>query len=252
MANPPRYTSDYPIFSVTVDIVVLTIKDGRLCVVTIERGPEPEQYAGMLVLPGGFVHIKEDLIDAAVREFREEAGLRVSPNELLQVGAYGHPDRDPRQRVVSVAYAGLIANLDEPHGGSDAVSAQLSPVAPLLKGRPKLAFDHRLILKHAVDRVRRHIEETPAATRFCPSTFTLGELREVYEAVWGMELDAANFRKRVLKTEGFVVPTGEKRLPKEGVGRLAETYRRGPNADLELNPPLRRPYTYFHKDFTAE
>lgn len=250
MAKQPAYTSEFPIFAVTVDIVVLTIQDGELHVVAIERGDDPKQFAGMLALPGGFVRIDEDLVDAAVRELHEEAALTVTPGQLLQVGAYGKPGRDPRQRVVSVAYAGLIADLPEPQGGSDARRALLHAAAPFLKGRTKLAFDHRSILSDAVDRVRRLIEETPAATRFCPPTFTLGELREVYEAVWGVDLDPANFRKRVLKTEGFVVPTGSKRLPKGDIGRLAETYRRGPAK--ELNPPLRQPHTYFHADVAAQ
>lgn len=244
MAPEPRYSSPYPIIDVTVDIIVLTIKHGRLSAVVIKRGDDPKQFEGMLALPGGFVHFDEDLVDAAIREFREEVNLEVSATDLIQVGAYGHPNRDPRKRVVSIAFAALIADLPEPRGGSDAVDAEIRAVRPMLEGKVKLAFDHRQILTDAVARVRRLIEETPAATQFCPEAFTLGELRQVFEAVWDTELDAANFRKRVLKTEGFVIPTGDKRLPKGDLGRLAETYRRG-NAK-ELNPPLRQPHTYFH------
>lgn len=249
MVAEPYDPRDFPPFAVTVDIVILTVRDRRLQVVAIRRGKPP--FLGRLALPGGFVQPHENLVQAAVRELHEEAGLEVHPDDLLQVGAYGDPERDPRMRVVSVAYAALVADLPEPQGGSDAASAALHDVMPLLgladaapSNEKALAFDHRLILGDAVQRVRRLIEETPAATRFCPSTFTLGELREVYEVVWGTPLDPANFRKRVLKTEGFVVATGEKRLPKGDLGRLAETYRRGPANGLI--PPLRQPHTYFH------
>jgi len=237
--------ADFPPFAVTVDVVVLTVTPEGLGTVLIRRGKAP--YAGAYALPGGFVLPDEDLADAAARELREETGVRLRPAELHQIGAFGAPDRDPRMRVVSVAYMAAVPDLPTPRGGSDAASAELCTLDP---GRPSrrylnLAFDHHEILDAAVRHLARLVEETPEATRFCPRTFTLADLRHVYEAIWGTELDPANFRKRVLRSEGFVEPVGEKRLPSPGLGRLAETYRRGPAR--ELVPPLRRPGTYFHE-----
>ena len=242
MAEAPYDARKFPPFAVTVDVIILTITRHGLSAVMIRRGSEP--FEGALAIPGGFVKPDEDLDDAAVREFGEETGLQLRRSDLIQIGAYGAPDRDPRMRVVSVAYVALVADLPEPKGGSDAASAEIRAVKPMLERRVKLAFDHHRILSDAVDRIRNLVEHTPAATRFCPPAFTLADLRQVYEAVWDVSLDPANFRKRVLKTKDFVQPTGLKRLPKGDLGRLAETFERGPAR--ELTPPLRRPGTYFH------
>ena len=232
---------DFPPFAVTVDVVVLTVTPNGLGTVLIRRAKEP--FAGAYALPGGFVLPDEDLPDAAARELREETGLRLRPSELHQIGAFGAPGRDPRMRVVSVAYMAAVPDLPTPRGGSDAASAELVRLDPSRPARRtlELAFDHHEILDAAVARLVRLVEETPEATRFCARTFTLAQLRHVYESVWGVLLDAANFRKRVLRTEGFVEPVGEKRLPEQGIGRLAETYRRG--GARELIPPLRQPGT---------
>ena len=113
-----RYVSDYPPFSVTVDLVVLTIREGRLTVLLVERGGEP--FRGRLALPGGFVHVDEDLRDAAHRELKEEAGVGRRHVVLEQLATYGTPDRDPRGRVVTVAWLALGADLPEPRAGTDA------------------------------------------------------------------------------------------------------------------------------------
>ena len=253
MPPEPHDPRDFPPFAVTVDIAIFTLINNELGVVLIERGGPP--FRGALALPGGFVKPEEDLLEAAVRELEEETALAIDPADLVQVGAYGAPNRDPRQRVVSIAFAALVANLDKPAGGSDAASAAVYPVHQVLARnaqaleRPNpehlLAFDHGQILSDALRVVSQLIERTPLATHFCAPTFTLSELRQVYEAVWNEKLDAANFRKRILKADGFLVPTGDKRLPKGDRGRLAETYVCG-NVK-EISPPLRKPGTYFHE-----
>ena len=253
MPPEPHNPRDFPPFAVTVDIAIFTLVHNELGAVLIRRGAPP--FLGALALPGGFVKPDEDLLQAAVRELQEETALSVDSADLVQVGAYGAPQRDPRQRVVSVAFAALVANLDTPAGGSDAATADVYPVHDVLarnaealaKPNPEhlLAFDHGQILTDALRVVTQLIEHTPLATQFCSPTFTLSELRQVYEVVWNEKLDAANFRKRILKAEGFLVPTGDKRLPKGERGRLAETYVCG-NVK-EISPPLRKPGTYFHE-----
>jgi len=253
MTDPSNDEANRPKFTVTVDIAIFTVVDHQLNAVLIHRGVPP--FLGALALPGGRVEPDEDLLAAAVRELQEETALVIDPADLIQVGAYGAPRRDPRERVVSIAFAALVANLDKPTGGSDAATAAVYPVYEVLARNARaleqpnrehlLAFDHGQILDDALKVVTQLIEHTPLATHFCSPTFTLSELRQVYEAVWNEKLDAANFRKRILKAEGFLVPTGNKRLPKGERGRLAETYVCG-NVK-EISPPLRKPGTYFHE-----
>jgi 8-oxo-dGTP diphosphatase len=221
-------------FAVTVDLVVLTIRDDELCVLAIRRGAPP--YRGRWALPGGFVHEDEDLADAARRELVEETGLADLPVHLEQLQTYGAPGRDPRQRVVSVAYLALAAGLPEPAAGTDAAEARWVPVAELLGGSRRLAFDHDRILADGLERARAKLEYSPLATAFCPDEFTVGELRRVYEAVWGTELDPRNFHRKVTGTPGFLRSTG-RRTTRQG-GRPAELYRRG-TTEL-LSPPITR------------
>ncbi|MHA5051607.1 NUDIX hydrolase [Streptomyces sp. SD15] len=221
-------------FAVTVDLAVLTIRAGELQVLLIERGQEP--YAGRWALPGGFVLPDESAETAARRELAEETGLSdVSGLHLEQLRTYSEPDRDPRMRVVSVAFAALLPDPPEPRGGGDAAQARWLPYpAP-----GPLAFDHARILTDAHDRVGAKLEYTCLATSFCPPEFTLGELRQVYETVWGTPLDRPNFRRKVLATPGFVeqVP-GAARLT-GGRGKPAALYRAG--GATALHPPLLRP-----------
>jgi 8-oxo-dGTP diphosphatase len=228
---------------VAADVAVLTLVDGELSAVLVTRGKAP--FLGAYALPGGFVHDDEDLVDAAVRELSEETDLHLAPDDLVQIGAYGAPERDPREdrRVVSICFVALVADLPPPAAGTDASGVAVVAVDRLLDGTHPLAFDHRQLLTDAVERVRTLIEETPAALRFCPGEFTIPELLAVYEAVWGMPLHRGNFRHRVTHTPGFVEPTGRKRAPASGVGRLAELYRAGPAE--RLHPAIRRPGTYF-------
>lgn len=239
----PYDPSAFPPFAVTVDLVVLTVRQHALCALTVRRGEPP--YQGHWALPGGFVRHDEDLGRAAARELAEETGLRAqSGAHLEQLATYGDPDRDPRMRVVSVAHLVLAPDLPAPRAGGDARSARWTPVGELLKdgardpaeGSP-LAFDHARILADGVERARSKIEYSSLATAFCPPEFTVGELRRVYEAVWGVALDPRNFHRKVTGTPGFLVPTGGT-TTRQG-GRPAQLFRAG-GAAL-LNPPMLRP-----------
>jgi 8-oxo-dGTP diphosphatase len=234
----PYNPGDYPSVAVTVDIVLLTIHQDALAALLIRRGGEP--FEGSYALPGGFIQPGEDLAEAAARELAEETG--VNDVHLEQLGSYGAPERDPRMRVVSVAYLALTPDPPAVAGGSDAASAEWSPVATFLDAslpdRPSLlAFDHQQILRDGVERARSKLEYTALATAFCPDEFTVAELRRVYEIVWGVELDARNFHRKITGTLGFLEPTD--RMTSRGGGRPAQLYRRGPTSTL--NPPLLRP-----------
>jgi 8-oxo-dGTP diphosphatase len=217
--------------SLAVDLAILTVRRNLLHVLVIERGNEP--YRGQAALPGGFLRPGEDLRPAAERELDEETGLRGSALHLEQLATYGAPGRDPRGRVVSVAYLAIAPDLPIPNAGSDAQSARWAPVAQV---RGTLAFDHEMILSDAVERARARLEFTTLATAFCGQTFTIGDLRNVYEVVWDMSLDPRNFSRKVIHSAGFVRPTGTKRVPE--TGRPAALYRRGPARTL--HPPILR------------
>ncbi|UQU66939.1 NUDIX hydrolase [Couchioplanes caeruleus] len=228
----------FPAVAVTVDVVALTIRDGRLHVLLVERGAHP--FAGCRALPGGFVR-DETLDAAALRELGEETGLR--PGEgaldrvhLEQLRSYGDPGRDPRMRVVSVAYLAFAPSLPDPRAGSDAAGAFWVPVDEVAE----LAFDHAAILADGLDRARAKLEYTPLATAFVGPEFTIAELRAVYAAVWGEELHAGNFHRKVLSVPGFVESTGET-APRAGErgGPKPRLYRAG-DARL-LHPALLRP-----------
>ncbi len=221
-------------FAVTVDLVVFTIRDDELCALAVRRGVSP--YRGRLALPGGFVLEDEGLLEAARRELAEETGLDDRRMHLEQLATYGAPRRDPRMRVVSVAYLAFAAELPEPSAGTDATEASWRPLADLLAGAGRLAFDHGQILADGLERARAKLEYSPLATVFCRSEFTVAELRHVYEVVWGAALDPRNFHRKVTGSPGFLVPTG-KRTTRNG-GRPAQLYRRG-KANL-LNPPIAR------------
>ncbi len=228
----PSSPERYPPFAVTVDLVALTVRDDALHVLLVVRGEDPWQ--GVRALPGGFVRPDEDLSSAAVRELEEETGLRSVPAHLEQLASYGAPDRDPRMRVVSVAYLALAPRLPDPHPGGDARSAAWVPVDDALTGT--LAFDHARILADGVERARSRLEYTSLAAAFCPPEFTVSELRRVYEVVWGTPLDPRNFHRKVTSTPGFLVETGGARA--DGPGRPAALYRSGPTT--ALYPPLVR------------
>lgn len=251
---PPYDPSAFPPFAVTVDLVVLTVRRHALCALVVRRGEPP--FQGRWALPGGFVRADEDLGAAAARELVEETGLCVhdpgaaapmpsNGAHLEQLATYGDPERDPRMRVVSVAHLALAPDLPAPRAGGDANSARWAPVEELLgkdgsvedwQAEP-LAFDHARILGDGVERARSKIEYSSLATAFCPPEFTVGELRRVYEAVWGVALDPRNFHRKVTGTPGFLVPAGGT-TTRQG-GRPAQLFRAG-GATL-LNPPMLRP-----------
>ncbi|MFE9775505.1 NUDIX domain-containing protein [Streptomyces sp. NPDC005931] len=221
-------------FAVTVDLAVFTVREGALNVLLVERGQDP--YAGHWALPGGFLRPDESAESAARRELAEETGLTdVSGLHLEQLRTYSDPGRDPRMRVVSVAFAALLPDAPEAHGGSDAAQARWTPYDTA----GPLAFDHDRILADARQRVGSKLEYSCLATAFCPPEFTLGELQQVYETVWGTALDRPNFRRKVLATPGFVEPVpGAARLT-GGRGKPAALYRAG--TATTLHPPLLRP-----------
>ncbi|ADB29553.1 NUDIX hydrolase [Kribbella flavida DSM 17836] len=219
---------------VACDLVILTVRDGSFEVLLIRRGIAP--HRGRWALPGGFVRPAEDLEQTARRELAEETGVDSDRIHLEQVATYGEPGRDPRGRVISVAYLALVPDLPVPVAGSDAASASWIPVADVLADPGRLAFDHHRILADAVERARAKLEYSPLATAFCADEFTISELRGVYEAVWGVALDPRNFHRKATRTEGFVEPVGAT-TTRDG-GRPAQLFRRG--AATTLHPPLTR------------
>ena len=220
----PEYNWSY----VAVDIVVLTIRDRSLQVMTVTRGEDPGK--GRRVLPGGFVRLDEDLDDAARRELLEETGLEV--DYLEQVRTYGAPSRDPRFRAIGVLYLAVMPDLPEGQAGTDAATASWLPVDEI----DDFFFDHSQMLADALERARAKLEYSPIAASFCRREFTIGELRRVYEIIWGTRLDPANFSRKVHSVDGFVEPTG--RVESDGPGRPARVYRLG-RAKV-LHPPLTR------------
>lgn len=203
-----------PTVSLTTDIALFTLREGVLHLLLIERGIAP--FKGKWALPGGFVVDGESLEACARRELAEEAG--VEDVYLEQLYTFGAPGRDPRGRVVTVAYVGLVPSDElKPVGGSDASRAAWHSADAL----PPLAFDHAEIVALARQRLTAKLDYTTIAFQFLPTTFTLSEAQAVYEAVGGAELDKRNFRKAILAT-GHLAETGEKR---GGVGRPASLYR---------------------------
>lgn len=185
-----------------------------LQVLLVQRGVEP--FRGAWALPGGFVRIDEDLLDAANRELREETGA-VGAEYLEQLYTFGRPGRDPRTRVISVAYYALLPRATTPVAGTDAAAARWWPVDRL----PPLAFDHAEILETALTRLRAKLGYSSVAYALLPSEFTLTELQDVYEMILSRPLDKRNFRKKLLATgllEGLPVRRG-------GAHRPAQLFR---------------------------
>ncbi|GAA3878958.1 NUDIX domain-containing protein [Saccharothrix violaceirubra] len=221
---------DHEIVRLTADLVILTVRSGRLCVLLVERANEP--FRGRPALPGGFLRAGETIEETAARELAEETSLDGLPVE--QIGVYSAPDRDPRDpRVVTCAFLAIAPDLPVPVAGTDAREARWLPLDEV----GGLAFDHGRILADAVERARTKLQYTTVATAFCPPEFTISELREVYEVVWDVEVDRPNFHRKVTDAEGFVEPTGAKST--KGGGRPAVLYRAG--GARVLHPPMVRP-----------
>jgi 8-oxo-dGTP diphosphatase len=191
------YIYEYPRAALTVDCVVFGLDDEELKVMLIQRALAP--FAGKWALPGGFVRLDETLEEAARRELEEETGLR---NIFLeQLYTFGGVDRDPRERVVSVAYYALVNLRDHAvHAASDASAAAWFGVHDV----PTLAFDHADVLQTALDRLRGKLRYQPVGFELLPKKFTLSQLQRLYERVLERELDKRNFRKRVLAMDLLV------------------------------------------------
>jgi 8-oxo-dGTP diphosphatase len=185
---------------VTVDIVLFTIRERRLHVLLIRRLAKP--FENRFALPGGFVHEDESLDAAAVRELREETG--VDKVYLEQLYSFGDPKRDPRGRVITVAYYALATGRHTLRAGTDASDAAWFPVSDL----PPLAFDHRKIVEYAHGRIRNKLDYTNVGFELLPAKFTLTELQLVHEAILGEALDKRNFRRKITQ-KGIVKPLKE-------------------------------------------
>ena len=227
--------SRFPPVGVTADIVLLTIRGGALCVLLVKRDGYP--YKDHWALPGGFLDDDENALEAARRELGEEAGIGAR-GHLEQLATYSDPQRDPRMRIVSIAHLALLPDVDAPSAGSDAADARFWPVEDITSEELPLAFDHAQILADGLERAASKLEYTTLATAFCEPEFTLGELRRVYETVWGTPLHPGNFRRKVLATPGFVTPAGDGRTRAGTGGAPAALYRAG-DATLMLPPLLR-------------
>ena len=227
--------STFAPFAVTVDVVLLTVREGVLSVLLVERETHP--FRGRLALPGGFVQPDEDLEAAAVRRLEAETGVRRSAAHMEQLGAFGDPRRDPRMRVVSVPYLVFAPDLPAPTPGAGASWVAWVPVRAVEPER--LAFDHAQVLASGVERARAKLEYSPVAAAFCGAEITVADLRRGSEAVWGVPLDPRNFHRKTTGTPGFLVPVGRDSAPGPGGGRPAALYRRGDA--VALHPAMLRP-----------
>lgn len=229
----PRYDpSEFPPFAVTSDLVILTVRPPAVQVLLVRREQPP--YAGQWALPGGFVGPDQSLVEAAQFKLADKTSIAVETAHLEQLASFGDPDRDPRMRVISVAWLAMVADPDEPVAGTESSDAAWVDVAAL--GPADLAFDHTAIIDAGLERARNRVEYTTLAPTFCAEEFTMGELRAVYETLWGQALDPANFNRKVLASKNFVEPTGQ--VVAQAKGRPAKTYRRG--SAQKLVPPLQR------------
>lgn len=215
-APQETFSYPYPHPAVTTDVVVFTILDGRLSILLIKRANPPHQ--GCWALPGGFLDIDEDLDVCAARELQEETGI--GELYLEQLYTFGATDRDPRERVISVAYYALIPQdaLATPRAASDAAEVGWYAFEDL----PPLAFDHARVIEMAHRRLVAKLDYSTIALQFMPGTFTLGQLQRVYEALQNQSLDKRNFRKRILSLE-LIEETGKQR--RNGKHRPAREYR---------------------------
>ncbi len=211
--------------SVTVDVVIFSILDEKLQVLLIKRKAWP--YEGMWAIPGGFVKIDEGLEDAAYRELAEETSVTSTDVYLEQLYTFGAPDRDPRTRVITVAYFALVgADKINPQAADDAEDVGWFSVYDL----PELAFDHKHILDYALTRLRYKLEYSAVGFQLLPEKFTLRELQDAYEIVLGTKLDKGNFRSKLRKSNVVEMVDGYR----DTGGRPARLYRFREDAVAEI------------------
>ena len=209
------HTYEFARPALTVDIVVFALDEEDLQVMLIERDLKP--FAGQWALPGGFVRVEETLDEAARRELEEETGLK--DIYLEQLYTFGEVKRDPRERVVTVAYYALV-NLEghDVHASTDARNAAWFAVNDL----PELAFDHSAILCAAHERLRGKVRYQPIGFELLPEKFTLRQLQHLYEVILDRDLDKRNFRKKVLAME---IVKETKEIEKDVAHRAAKLFR---------------------------
>lgn len=215
MSSAQPHCYPYPHPAVTTDVVLFTIRNGVLSVLLIQRANPP--FGGMWALPGGFLEIDEDLEYCAQRELLEETGIQGV--YLEQLYTFGAPERDPRERVISVTYFALTrSDTLQPRASSDAREAAWFPVSQL----PELAFDHAAIVGLARQRLVAKLSYSTIAFQLLPESFTLSQLQAVYEMLLDESLDKRNFRKAML-ARNILRETGE--FSRTGNHRPAKTYR---------------------------
>jgi 8-oxo-dGTP diphosphatase len=186
------YTYKYPHPAVATDCVIFGFDGIKLHVLLIERGAEP--YKGMWAFPGGFLQMEEDAEQGALRELKEETDL--TAQYIEQFYTFSDPHRDPRERIISIAYYALV-KIQEVKGGDDAAKAQWFAIDEI----PRLAFDHDRILRKAMEKLRERIHFQPIGFELLPEKFTLKELQMLYEAILGVQFDRRNFAKKMLHFE---------------------------------------------------
>ncbi len=209
----------HPPFAVTVDLVLMTIADGALSALMQRRAEEP--FAGYSALPGGFVGVDEGLDDAARRVLTDKAGLAGGDSAWLeQLFTFGDPQRDPRMRIVSVAYFALLPHAVLAEAVLSRPDLRLTTVSNL--GEP-LAFDHAAIIAAAHGRLKGKLDYSPIAFALLPELFTLRDLQAVHEAISGTKINKPAFRRRMLGTN-WIEPTGQRES--DTPFRPAELYKR--------------------------
>ena len=213
--GPGHSVERYHYPAITVDVVIFTLYRGTLHILLVQRRHAP--YEGYWAIPGGFVHADEPLDAAARRELAEETGVR--DVYLEQLYTFGEPGRDPRGRVISVAYIALVrAERQSLEAATDAAAVHWFPVMELPQS---LAFDHDRIIRFAIDRLRSKLEYTTLAFQLLPAVFSLPELKHIYEQILGEPLDRGNFYRKI-KAADLLEETSSFR---EGKGRPARLYR---------------------------
>jgi 8-oxo-dGTP diphosphatase len=232
----------FPPFGVTADLVILTVREGSLCVALVERREEP--FKGWLALPGGFISrhgLDLSLEDTALRELREETGIQSDEVHLEQLKTYWTKGRDPRQEVVTVAWLALGPVHGDLQPGTDAASADWYTIDVAMA--TPLAFDHNEILQDGVERARAKLEYTDVAATFLPPQFTIADVRGIYEAIWGFSLDPGNFQRKMTGVFDRIENTQAR---SRGPGRPSALFtrkRRPSREGLDLTPiepPFRR------------